>query len=43
MAILFEEPNPFIQEGNRTPVSKATHSRYSKKPYVLSDILIPRP
>ena len=35
--ILFEEPNPtgsrprdliaFIQEGNRTPVAKATHSR----------------
>ena len=30
---LFEEPNPtmardFIQEGNRAPVSKATHSRY---------------
>ena len=35
--ILFEEPNPtgsrpFIQEGNREPVSKATHARYREGP-----------
>ena len=32
--ILFEEPNPnrFIQEGNRKPVSKATHARYREGP-----------